>query len=121
MTHANRSGSGESICKSAGTWRVIWRSCDCDIDFTGAKQGAVLPLEAGKTKISIRLDNKVIEDFRAQVERAGTGSYQTLINDALVAFIQQRSMIDAVRQVVREELASPQRKLPRPSKRLASA
>jgi uncharacterized protein (DUF4415 family) len=75
-----------------------------DIDFTGAKQGAVLPLEAGKTKISIRLDNKVIEDFRAQVERAGTGSYQTLINDALVAFIQQRSMIDAVRQVVREEL-----------------
>ena len=93
-----------------------------DIDFTGcAKQGAVLPLEAGKTKISIRLDNKVIEDFRAQVERAGTGSYQTLINDALVAFIQQRSMIDAVRQVVREELASPQRKLPRPSKRLASA
>jgi hypothetical protein len=50
-----------------------------------------------------------------------SGSYQTLINDALVAFIQQRSMIDAVRQVVREELASPQRKLPRPSKRLASA
>jgi uncharacterized protein (DUF4415 family) len=46
-----------------------------DIDFTDAKQGAVIPLEAGKTKISIRLDNKVIEDFRAQVERAGTGSF----------------------------------------------
>jgi hypothetical protein len=30
-------------------------------------------------------------------------------------------MIDAVRQVVREELASPQKKLPRPGKRLASA
>lgn len=82
-----------------------------DIDFTGAKQGAVIPLEAGKTKISIRLDNKVIEDFRAQVARAGAGSYQTLINDALVAFIQQRSMVDAVRQVIREELAaSPQQK-----------
>ena len=80
-----------------------------DIDFTDAKQGAVIPLEAGKTKISIRLDNKVIDDFRAQVERAGGGSYQTLINDALVTFIQQRSMIDAVRQVIREELAaSPQ-------------
>ena len=91
-----------------------------DIDFTDAKQGAVIPLEAGKTKISIRLDNKVIDDFRAQVERAGTGSYQTLINDALVAFIQQRSMIDAVRQVIREELTAPQRNSRR-TQRLESA
>ena len=91
-----------------------------DIDFTDAKRGAVIPLEAGKTKISIRLDNKVIDDFRAQVERAGTGSYQTLINDALVAFIQQRSMIDAVRQVIREELTAPQRS-PRRTQRLESA
>ena len=91
-----------------------------DIDFTDAKKGAVIPLEAGKTKISIRLDNKVIEDFRAQVERAGTGNYQTLINDALVAFIQQRSMIDAVRQVIREELTTPQRN-PRRTQRLESA
>ena len=91
-----------------------------DIDFTDAKKGAVIPLEAGKTKISIRLDNKVIEDFRAQVERAGTGNYQTLINDALVAFIQQRSMIDAVRQVIREELTTPQRN-PRRTRRLESA
>ena len=49
----------------------------------------------------------MIDEFRAQVERAGGGSYQTLINDALLAFIQQRSMIDAVRQVIREELAAP--------------
>jgi hypothetical protein len=39
------------------------------------------------------------------VEQAGGGNYQTLINDALVAYIDQRSVIDAVRQVVREELA----------------
>ena len=91
-----------------------------DIDFSDDKQGAVIPLEAGKTKISIRLDNKVIDDFRAQVERAGTGNYQTLINDALVAFIQQRSMIDAVRQVIREELTTPQRS-PRRTQRLESA
>lgn len=78
-----------------------------DIDFTGAKRGAVVPLEPGKTKISIRLDNAVIDYFRKQVEEAGSGNYQTLINDALVAVIQQRSMLDAVRQVVREELALP--------------
>lgn len=68
-------------------------------------RGPVIPSEPGKTKISIRIDNGVIEYFRAQVERARAGNYQTLMNDALVAFIQQRSVIDAVRQVVREELA----------------
>jgi uncharacterized protein (DUF4415 family) len=78
-----------------------------EIDFTRAKRGAVIPAEVGKTKISIRIDNAVIEYFRFQVERAGGGNYQTLMNDALVAYIQQRSVIDAVRQVVREELAAP--------------
>ena len=78
-----------------------------DINFSHAKRGALIPAEPGKTKISIRIDNAVIEHFRAQVELAGAGSYQTLMNDALVAFIQQRSVIDAVRQVVREELAGP--------------
>ncbi len=78
-----------------------------DIDFSTAQRGPVITVEPGKTKISIRIDNAVIEHFRAQVELAGGGSYQTLMNDALVAFIQQRSVIDAVRQVVREELAAP--------------
>jgi uncharacterized protein (DUF4415 family) len=91
-----------------------------DIDFSTAKRGAVIAMEPGKSKISIRLDNSVIEYFRAQVERAGAGNYQTLINDSLVAFIQQRSVIDAVRQVVREELAAPRSKA-RPSKARAVA
>lgn len=82
-----------------------------DIDFSTAKRGAVLAVEPRKTKISIRIDNAVIEYFRGQVERAGAGNYQTLINDALVEFIQQRSVIDAVRQVVREELSAPRSKL----------
>ncbi len=85
-----------------------------DIDFSNARQGPVIPPETGKTKISIRLDNRVIDFFRGQVELMGSGNYQTLINDALVAFIQQRSMLEAVHQVVREELAAPQA-MPRPS------
>lgn len=87
-----------------------------DIDFPAAKRGAVVPLEAGKTKLSIRLDNTIIDYFRGVVEKAGTGNYQTLINDALSAYIQQRSVIDAVRQVVREELGSS-----RPKARAARA
>lgn len=81
-----------------------------DIDFSNAKRGPVIPVEPGKTKISIRLDNAVIEYFRARVDRAGSGNYQTMINDALVAYIQQRSMIEVVRQVVREELSAPRAK-----------
>ena len=78
-----------------------------NIDFSDARRGPVIPVEPGKTKISIRIDNAVIAYFRAQVECAGSGNYQTLMNDALVAFIQQRSVIDAVRQVMREELLLP--------------
>lgn len=81
-----------------------------EIDFSKATRGPVIPNEPGKTKISIRIDNAVLEYFRAQVERAGAGNYQTLMNDALLAYIQQRSVIDAVRQVVREELSSPRGK-----------
>ena len=81
-----------------------------DIDSSGAKRGPVVAPGPGKTKLSIRMDNTVVEYFRQQVEQAGAGNYQTLMNDALVAFIQQRSVIDAVRQVVREELSSPRAK-----------
>jgi uncharacterized protein (DUF4415 family) len=75
-----------------------------DIDFTNAKRGPVIPPEMGKTKISIRLDNRVLEYFRGIVEKAGGGNYQTLINDALVGYIQQQSMLEAVRLAVREEI-----------------
>ena len=76
-----------------------------DIDFSRAKRGAVIKPEPGKTKISIRLDNAVLEYFRSLVDTAGGGNYQTLINDALLEHVHRRSTLDIVRQVVREELA----------------
>ena len=77
-----------------------------DMDFTHAARGPVVPPEPGKTKISIRLDNRVLEYFRSLVEQAGGGNYQRLINDALMAYIEQQSMLEVVRQAVREELQS---------------
>ncbi len=77
-----------------------------DIDFSRAKRGAVVQPEPGKKKISIRLDNAVIEYFRSLVDEAGGGNYQTLINDALLEHVHRRSTLDIVRQVVREEIAS---------------
>src|SRR2546423_8233335 len=76
-----------------------------NIDFSRAKRGPVVKPEPGKTKISIRLDNTVLEYFRNLVDKAGGGNYQTLINDALLEHVHRRSTLDVVRQVVREELA----------------
>lgn len=76
-----------------------------DIDFSRARRGVVVKPEPGKTKISIRIDNTVLEYFRNLVDKAGGGNYQTLMNDALLEFVHRRSTLDAVRQVVREELA----------------
>jgi uncharacterized protein (DUF4415 family) len=77
-----------------------------DIDFSQAKRGPVVKSDPGKTKISIRLDKSVIDAFRALADQAGGGSYQTLINDALVAYLHQHTVLEAVRQVVREELGA---------------
>jgi uncharacterized protein (DUF4415 family) len=77
-----------------------------DLDFTPAKRGAGVPSERGQTTLSIRLDNRVLEYFRSLVEKAGGGNYQTLINEALMAYLQQQSMLEAVRQAVREEVHS---------------
>jgi len=86
------------------------------IDFSRAKRGPVVKPEPGKTKISIRLDNTVLEYFRDLVDTAGGGNYQTLINDTLLEHIHRRSTLDVVRQVVREEL-SPYRVGPGPGTR----
>ena len=76
-----------------------------EVDFSRARRGPAVRPELGKTKISIRLDNTVLEYFRAVVDKAGGGNYQTLINEALLEHVHRRSTLDVVRQVVREELA----------------
>ena len=77
-----------------------------DIDFSKGRRGAVIPPSPGKSKISIRLDNSVLDYFRGLVEAAGGGNYQSLINDALVAYIHRQSVLTAVRKVVRDELVN---------------
>jgi hypothetical protein len=77
-------------------------------DFGAGRRGAIDPLPAGKTRITIRLDDDVIEWFRAQVERAGGGNYQTLINAALRDHMKQEKepLEETLRRVVREEIRS---------------
>ena len=54
-----------------------------EYDFSKARRGPVIPVPRGKTRVTIRLDEDVIAWFRGQVEAAGGGNYQALINDAL--------------------------------------
>ena len=81
-----------------------------EYDFSNAKRGAVLRVPPGKTRITIRLDDDVIAWFHKQVNDAGGGNYQTLINQALRQLVDApaESIETTLRRVVREEI----RKLP---------
>ena len=82
-----------------------------EYDFSKGKRGAVIP-SPGKTRITIMLDDDVIEQFRVKAEAQGVG-YQTLINAALREVllseegrdVENRPLTIAIlRKVLREEL-----------------
>ena len=77
-----------------------------EYEFSKGKRGAVNPVPTGKTRITIRLDDEVIDWFRQKVELQGGGSYQTMINQALrdYVFMQGEHLEQVIRRVVREEL-----------------
>jgi uncharacterized protein (DUF4415 family) len=75
-------------------------------DFRKARRGPLVPPTPGKTRVTIRLDNDVIEHFQDAVDRAGGGNYQTLINEALREYIRGTRLEKIVRQAVREEVSA---------------
>jgi uncharacterized protein (DUF4415 family) len=77
-----------------------------EYDFSKGKRGPVVPPAPGKTTITIRLDNEVLDHFRRQVHEMGGGNYQTLINDALREHVRGTRLETVVRQAVRDELKS---------------
>jgi len=76
-----------------------------EYDFSKGRRGAVIA-QKGKTRISIFIDNAVLEEFRARAEKAGTG-YQTMMNDALRRYLadaEQPVTEKTLREVLRQEL-----------------
>ncbi len=75
-------------------------------DFGKARRGPVIPPQPGKTRITIRIDNDILDWFRNKVDADGGGNYQTMINDALRQYIHNHDgVLEAMlRRVVREEL-----------------
>lgn len=86
---------------------------DKEYDFSQAKRAKDVPHLAklqsegkGKTRITIMLDNDVIQKFRLRAEKEGLG-YQTLINRALKDNITPSTLDEqTLRRIIREELKS---------------
>ena len=81
-------------------------------DFRKAKKGAVLPAAPGKTRITIRIDDDVLEWFRKEVHEAGGGNCQTLINEALRQHVEDQvePLEDTLRRVLREVMPQAKKK-----------
>ena len=79
-----------------------------EYEFNQGKRGAVDPAPPGKTRITIRIDNDILDWFRREVDAMGGGNYQSLINDALHQYIiqQKEPLEEILRRVVREELST---------------
>jgi hypothetical protein len=76
-----------------------------EYDFSKGRRGAVLP-QKGKTRISIFIDNAVLDEFRTRAEKAGIG-YQTMMNEALRSFLAESGQPvteKVLRHVLREEI-----------------
>jgi hypothetical protein len=86
-------------------------------DFSKGKRGAVVPVPPRKTRITIRIDDDVLDWFRKQVHEAGGGSYQGLINRALREHVEREAepLEDTLRRVLREVIPASS-----PTKRAAS-
>jgi uncharacterized protein (DUF4415 family) len=81
-------------------------------DFSKGKRGRVVPPELepeGKVRITIRLDQNVVDRFLAMAEASGGATgYQTLINAALRDYLDGKmpQFEDTLRRIIREELKS---------------
>lgn len=75
-----------------------------EYEFSNGKRGPVLD-STGKTRITMYLDNDLLDAFRTRAEAAGKG-YQTLINESLREYLLEGEIIDTktLRKILREEL-----------------
>ena len=91
-------------------------------DFSKGERGPVVPVPAGKTRITIRIDDDVLDWFRKQVHEAGGGSYQTMMNRALREHMEREAepLEDTLRRVLREVLPGSQPKKRGAAKKKAS-
>jgi uncharacterized protein (DUF4415 family) len=83
---------------------------ETEYDFSKGNRGAIETIK-GKTRITIRIDDEILEWFRTEANNKGGDNYQTSINEALRQHIHQQTqepLESILRRVFREELAQSQ-------------
>ena len=79
-------------------------------DFSKGKCGRVLPelaLEPGKVRLTIRLEEDLVERFGALADRTGgKAGYQTLINSTLRDYVESKNpkRETTLRRIIRDEI-----------------
>ena len=79
-----------------------------EYNFSDGKREAVVP-SSGKTRITIMLDDDVLEYFRELADSSGTG-YQTMINSTLKSAVdrakngEEELTVAKLREILRQEL-----------------
>lgn len=75
-----------------------------EYDFSKGRRGAVIRTPGSKRRITIRIDQDVLEWFRKVAHQAGGGSYQALINQALREHMEHgiEPLEDTLRRVLQE-------------------
>lgn len=115
MSKSSTSRTSKRAVVSKTDWPRIKAMRDADINLSdipeviaeaaahGVVRVAGKMVPRGKTRLTMHLDNAIVEFFKA---RAGARGYQTLINEALKQAIEQESLEDTLRRVIREESAA---------------
>ena len=75
-----------------------------EYDMSKAKRGPIISAR-GKSRVTIYLDDDVLEYYRKEAEKKGKG-YQTLINESLHNTMKNNNSnaVTTLRRVIREEL-----------------
>ena len=86
-----------------------------EYDFGKGKRGPVIKTPKGKTRITIRIDDDILDWFRQQVHAAGGGNYQTLINMALREYMNSKR--ESLEETLRHVIVKNYRRMAKKSKR----
>lgn len=63
-------------------------------DFSQGKRGLVQPISSNQTKLTILIDNDILEWLGEQIDQTEGGDYFTLINQALRDYKKQKQAQD---------------------------
>jgi uncharacterized protein (DUF4415 family) len=114
MSKFSTSKASKRPLVSKTDWQRVQAMQDADIDLSdvpeitaemaahGVVRVAGKEVPRGKIRLTMYLDNAVVEYFKS---RAGARGYQTLINEALKRAIERENLEATLRRVLREEAA----------------